>query len=322
MCWRFELGRFEMPIPDFQTFMRPLLELVSAEPKRIRDCIDRLGEHFSLSEQERVELIPSGRMTRLASRVHWAATYMAQAGLVERPRRGVVVATERGREVLRGHQGRIDIPLLESFAEFQAFRERGRRNGDGPAAVEVAVAALDPIPKSPNERLEEAASEIESAIRSALLRRILAADPGVFEGLVVKLLEAMGYGGGRAGAGVRVGQSGDGGIDGVVNEDPLGLDVVHVQAKRYAPDRPIGASALREFAGALDERGALKGVFVTTSGFTRDAWTYSGRSPKRLILIDGERLTELLVRYEVAVRRVQRIDLFEVDDAAFDEPGS
>lgn len=314
-----------MAIPDFQTFMRPLLELVAEEQRPIRDCIGRLGDRFALSDVERAEAIPSGRISRLGSRVHWAATYLAQAGLVARPRRGVVVASERGREVLRDHAGPIDIRFLERFREFRAFRER-RRNGEAPEAspneraVELVVVPEEP-PKSPNERLEEAATEIEAALREALLERVLEADPGVFEALVVKLLEAMGYGGGRAGAGVRVGKSGDGGIDGLVNEDPLGFDVVHVQAKRYAADRPVGAGALREFAGALDERGALKGVFVTTSTFTRDARTYAERSPKRLVLIDGARLTGLMVRYGVAVRRVQRIDLYDVDEAAFDEPG-
>ncbi len=311
-----------MAIPDFQTFMRPLLELVANEPRRIRDCIVELGDRFGLSDDERAEMIPSGRISRLGSRVHWAATYMAQAGVVERPRRGVIVATERGRRLLTDELGRIDIRTLERFPEFQVFRERGRGNG----AVAVADEALpsstvDIIPKSPNERLEEAASEIDAALREALLARVLDAEPGVFENLVVKLLEAMGYGGGRAGAGARVGKSGDGGIDGLVNEDPLGLDVVHVQAKRYATDRPVGAAALREFGGALDERGAVKGVFVTTSSFTRDASAYAARSPKRLVLIDGERLTQLMVRYGVAVRLVQRVDLYDIDEAAFDDLG-
>jgi restriction system protein len=255
----------------------------------------------------------------LANRVHWAITYMVQAGLLERPRRAVVACTARGRYVLRKHPERIDNTVLNQFPEFRAFKERSKsprrqhKSEDNGAVAGSAETEVDSA--TPEERMELAADEVNVALRQELLSRIVAAPPIFFEHVIVDLMLAMGYGG--AGAGKHLGRTADGGVDGVINEDPLGLDIVFLQAKRYAPGNAIGVSQIREFAGTLDERGAVKGVFVTTSSFANPARHYADRSPKRLILIDGDELSRLLIHYGVGVRNFRRFDLNKIDEDYF-----
>ncbi len=218
-----------------------------------------------------------------------------------------------------GNVSRIDNQTLQQFAEFRDFKARSKQStvsvslapqNNGPIVPSVA---LDDT--TPEERIEAAADELSSAIREELLSRIIEATPTFFEVLIVDLMLAMGYGG--SGSGKHLGKSSDGGVDGVINEDPLGLDIVYLQAKRYAPGNTIGVNQIREFAGSLDERGAIKGVFVTTSTFAGPARSYAERSPKRLILIDGEELTRLLVRYGVGVRSFRTIELRRLDEDYF-----
>ena len=308
-----------MPIPDYQTLMRPVLSLVLTEEQPAKRIITKIADLYELTEDERDAKIPSGRTTVLANRVHWAITYMVQAGLLTRPRRAVAIATDRGRDVYQKNSQRIDNNTLEQFAEFHEFKARTKSSGNNAKDsvdkddAEDEMFAADKA--TPEERIEAAADEMNAALRKELLARILEAEPSFFEHLIIDLMLAMGYGG--SGSGKHLGKTADGGIDGIINEDPLGLDIVFLQAKRYAPGNGIGVNQIREFAGTLDERGAIKGVFVTTSSFAGPARTYAERSPKRLILIDGEELTRLLVRYGVGVRAFRTVELRKLDEDYF-----
>jgi restriction system protein len=299
-----------MPVPAYQTLMLPLLEFIASRAEvPARDCVEAMSAKFELSPEEREELLPSGRQTVIANRTHWAITYMAQAGLVVRPRRGVVAISARGREVLSRKPSQINNAMLAQFSEFKEFKSRTH----GPAERDVpeATQAVAVDSGTPEESIEAAQQELNTELRAELLARIMQASPTFFEHLIIDLMVAMGYGG--AGSSQHLGRSGDGGADGIISEDPLGLDNVYLQAKRYAADNAIGVEKIREFAGTLDERGATKGVFVTTSRFAAQARTYAQRSPKKLVLIDGAQLTELLVKYGVGVRTVRAIEIKRID---------
>lgn len=224
--------------------------------------------------------------------------------------------------MLSKHRDRVDNEILMHFPEFREFRARSRSrpaNG-GLEPISEMLSTEDVVPSAtPEERIEAAYTEITNELRAALLERISKGTPRFFEKLVVDLLTGMGYGGSRANAGQRVGKTADGGIDGVINEDPLGLDIVYLQAKRYAPGNTVGVDKVREFAGSLVERGATKGVFVTASQFAPAAITYVNRIPQRLVLISGEELTRLMVQYGVGVRTDRTIELRKLDLEYFEE---
>jgi restriction system protein len=239
---------------------------------------------------------------------------MTKAGLIERPRRGIFQSTDRGREVLQENPKRINNQLLQQFKEFQDFQKRSDI-GDKRAIVGSQSIRPDEGSATPEERIDSAFQELNSTLRDELLERIVQADPTFFEHLIIDLMNSMGYGG--SGSSQHLGKTNDGGVDGIINEDPLGLDIVFLQAKRYTPGNSIGVDKIREFAGSLDEKGAVKGVFVTTSHFAPQAKIYSERSPKRLILIDGEELTRLMVQYGVGVRTFQKIELRKIDEDYF-----
>ena len=271
-----------MPIPDYQTLMLPVLKLATEREQTNKACVEIIADQFSLSSEEREELLPSGKQTIIANRVHWAVTYMTKAGLIERPKRGTFTATDRGRGVIKNNPERLDIKFLEQFQEFLNFRDSSKQ-AVKPKEDEQPLTNLSETTATPEEQIEIASQEINSAVRDELLDRIVKANPTFFEKLIIDLMMAMGYG--TSGSGQHLGKTNDGGIDGIINEDPLGLDVVFLQAKRYTPGNNIGVEKIREFAGSLDERGAVKGVFVTTSSFAQGAKLYAERSPKRLILI-------------------------------------
>ena len=298
----------------------------------MRDLIGRIADDLGLSATEREQTIPSGSVTLVASRVHWAKTYLKQGGLVVQPRRAQVAITERGREVLRRDPARIDSVLLREFGEFRAFLGRTRTSGgtasassapDGGGVASAAGAAVAPVAAAeaagtPEEQIASASLALEEALRDALLARVLETTPAFFERLIVDLLLAMGYGGSRAEAGERLGRTGDGGVDGVIREDRLGLDRIYLQAKRYGPGSSVGSEAVQAFMGALIGRGAQKGVMITTSSFTRAAVGVAAQPGHlRLVLIDGEELTRLMVRYGVGVRVAQVVEIKDVDSAYF-----
>jgi restriction system protein len=306
-------------VPDYQSFMRPLLAFgADGHEKNINDAMDAVAEQFHLTDEDREQLVPSGKKTILANRIHWARTYLDKAGALKRTRRSHFVITQRGVDLLRDNPERIDNRVLKQFPEFLEFQApRVDRPVDDSAPVSENVAELSSA--TPEETIQEAEEAIAASLRAQLLDRIRELSPAFFERLVIDLIVAMGYGGTRRSVAQRLGKSGDEGIDGVVNEDPLGLDVVYIQAKRYAPDNTIGRERIQQFADALVGQGASKGVFVTTSGFSRGAVEYAQRVPQRIILVDGAELTRLMIQYGVGVRTERIIELKRIDIDYFEE---
>jgi restriction system protein len=301
-----------MSVPDFQSITLPVLQLAAHGEVHTRDAIEKLADQFELTAEEREELLPSGQQTRFSNRVYWAIVYLQRGGLIERRARGVYAITDLGHKVLAAPPERIDRRFLSQFAGVQEFeRKKPKDDSEIPSSLSISPAG------TPEERIETAIDELDEALRGSLLDRILTMTPAGFEKLIVDLMLGMGYGAG--GSGRHLGRTADGGVDGIINEDVLGLDVIYLQAKRYAPGNTIGVEKIREFAGALDEKGATKGVFVTTSQFAAPARQYAERSPKRLILIDGDELTSHLVRYGVAVRTYQTLELKKLDIDYFED---
>jgi restriction system protein len=288
-----------MPIPDYQSLMHPLLAFGSdGSEKNINDAISGIADQLGLTEDERHQLLPSGKQTIFANRVHWARTYLDKAGAIKRTRRSHFVVTDRGKQLLADNPIRIDVKILKKFPEFVAFQTpKIASESEGNILIPPNVSEVQESVVTPEEAIQQAETQIFANLRSQLLVRIGELSPSFFESLVVDLVVAMGYGGTRASVVQKLGKSGDEGIDGVVNEDPLGLDVVYIQAKRYAADNTIGRERIQQFSGALVGQGASKGVFVTTSSFTKGAIEYAIKVPQRIILVDGEELTRLMVQY-------------------------
>jgi restriction system protein len=307
-------------IPDYQTLMLPVLRLTAEGYGRVPDMLPVIAKEFAITDDEMVRLLPKGRTTVIASNAHWARTYMSKAGLVRPLRRGVFEVTERGRIVLAEKPKRIDNSLLRRFPEFTAWLERSAgRSGESESVasdsdnLQITVAQKT----TPTQRIAEARAELEAALADDLLARLLSASPAFFERAVVKLLLAMGYGDGEAEAAHLIGAPGDGGIDGIISEDALGLDRVYVQAKRYAPENAVQRPAIQQFVGSLNGEGATKGVFVTTSTFSKGAQDFTGRVTQRIVLIDGQRLARLMIKHGVGVRPTETITLSEIDENFF-----
>lgn len=308
-----------MAIPDYETFMLPVLKIAGdGQEHRIRDVMEQLAHEFGLTDEERQQLLPSGKQARFDNRVHWAKGYMVQAGLLEATKRAHFRITDRGRKVLGESPTRIDNKYLSRFPQFIKFLERNRTpSAPAPSDAVAPLAAIQT--QTPDEILRSAVSQIEGALRKELLDRIIAAPPEFFERLIVTLLLAMGYGGSRADAGQIVGRSGDGGIDGVIDQDALGLDRVYVQAKRYAVENAVSEPEIRAFSGSLGAAKANKGVFVTTSYFTQPAENFAERHPFRIVLIDGEQLAALMFRHNVGARIDETLYIKKVDEDFFTE---
>jgi restriction system protein len=304
-------------IPDYQSIMLPLLRFVEdGDEHRIGELIEPLGKSLGLPDEQLSVMLPSGRQTVFANRVHWAKTYLAQAKLLEITRRAHFRITERGREVLHKNPSRVDVHLLEQFAEFREFRERTHTAGDEAIKVEAAVAQS----ATPDEILRETIRDLDAATNSELLARILAAPPSFFENLVVTLLMKIGYGGTREDAGRAIGKSGDGGVDGVIDQDPLGLDRVYIQAKRYQPGNSVQRAEISALCNDVSLKRASKGVFVTTSEYTKGAREVAEAARHiNVVLIDGKRLTELMLRHHVGVRISETLYVKRVDEDFFDE---
>ncbi len=309
-----------MTVPDYQSCMRPMLQLCAdGREKSISEAVELIASQFRLSSEDLAEQIPSGKQTLLANRVNWACTYLDKAGALRRTRRAHFSITERGQALLAQNPDRVDARVLRQFPEFVAFQSPRHERTHDKIAPDAPQQAADLSARTPEEILQDSAEAISEALREQLLDRIRELSPAFFERVVVDLIVAMGYGGGRDSVAQRIGKSGDEGIDGVVNEDPLGLDVVYIQAKRYAADNSIGRERIQQFAGALVGQGASKGVFVTTSSFTRGALDYAQRVPQRIILIDGAELTRLMIRYGVGVRTERTIELRRIDLDYFED---
>ncbi len=307
-----------MAIPGFETLMLPILKIAGdGQEHRIGDIVSQLARDFELTEEDQQQLLPSGKQATFANRVHWARSYLVQAGLLEATKRAHFRITERGRKVLAEGPSRIDIEYLSQFPEFIKFRERGRVPDIAKSAEGSEALATPTSVQTPDELLRTTVKQIETALNKELLDRILGAPPAFFESLIVTLLLAMGYGGSRQDAGQIVGRSGDGGIDGVIDQDALGLDRVYVQAKRYAVENGVSEPEIRAFSGSLGAAKANKGVFVTTSYFTQPAQSFAERHPFRIVLIDGEQLAALMIRHNVGARIDETLYLKKLDEDFF-----
>jgi restriction system protein len=269
-----------MAIPDYQFLMLPVLKKAAVGEVKIGDVIDELATELGLSADERSELLPSGRQTIFANRVHWAKSYLKQAGLLEMTKRAHFRVSDRGRQVLETNPSKVDNKLLTQFEEFNQFRQR---HGDDNRTEVAPIVETESVAeeRTPDEVMRSAHRQINAALGQDLLDRITASPPEFFERLIVSLLLAMGYGGSGENAGRSIGRSGDDGVDGVVDQDPLGLDRVYVQAKRYQSEAKIGPSAIRDFFGSLDMHKATKGLFVTTSSFSPAATSTASMLGKR-----------------------------------------
>jgi restriction system protein len=306
-----------MAIPDYQTLMLPVLKLAgSGEELRFRDMVETLAQEFDLTAEERSELLPSGTAFLFDNRVGWARTYLKQAGLLDSPKRGVLRITDRGKATLQSRPVRIDARFLDQFAEFREFRTRRPDDNRGDRAAASAPRQTPLDIETPEERLATAYRTLRADLQAELIEQVKSASPAFFERLVVDLLLAMGYGGSRQDAGRAIGKSGDGGIDGIIKEDKLGLDVIYIQAKRW--EGTVGRPEVQKFAGALQGHRASKGVFITTSSFTREAEEYANAINTKVILINGAVLTELMIDHGVGVATTGIYELKKVDADYFE----
>ncbi len=307
-----------MSVPDYQALMLPVLAAASRGEVRIGEVVDRLAEQLSLTAEERTALLLSGKQTIFGNRVHWAKAYLGKAGLIEATRRGHFRTTARGNQVIASHPAKIDNVFLAQFDEFKQFKEKSGQNSGDDENNRAAIPALVNRPETPNEIIRVAHRQIEISLAQELLERIQAAPPDFFERLIVGLLLSMGFGGTAADAGRALGRSGDDGVDGVVDQDALGLDRVFVQAKRYSTGNNIGSAAIRDFFGSLDRHKATKGLFVTTSSFSPSARETAEFLSKRIVLIDGEQLTKLMIRHNVGCRIEDTLHIKKIDEDFFD----
>ena len=305
-----------MPIPDFQSLMLPVLKALSGGVEMpISKVRAYVADTEGLTTEDVRELLPSGRQQVFANRIAWAVTHMSHAGLVEKVRRSVYRLTKEGERLLAQAPTRIDLKVLRNYSAYAEWRT----GQSAPAASgDTALAVSEDESVTPEEALDRAAKELRDALETEVLDRVREAESAFLERVVIDLLIAMGYGGGDAAMGKVTGRSGDGGIDGTIREDTLGLDEVYLQAKKYAAGNTVGESDLRNFAGAIDAANTTKGVFVTTSSFTRAAENYVARSPKRIVLIDGEELARLMVEHNIGVRPKIQYKVKRIDEDYFD----
>jgi restriction system protein len=300
--------------------MLPLLTIAAQGPLTRAEAAEQVADLMGLTPEQRSVMIPSGDKTMVRSRVGWARTYLIQAELLRATRRGVFEITDLGRQVLAEKPASIDSKFLRRFPPFLDFIERSRKSQGSRAAEAASEEASTDWDQTPTDRLARVVAELNSTLRETLLERILAASPEFFEKLVIQLLVKMGYGGSLEEAAQHIGGPGDGGVDGVIKLDPLGLDRVYIQAKRYEPKSKVGRPDIQSFAGALDTQGTTRGVFVTTSAFTADAIACAaGIRTKQIVLIDGDQLADLLITHDVAVREKQRVLIKDVDEDFFEE---
>ncbi|MFN4294441.1 MAG: winged helix-turn-helix domain-containing protein [Thermoflexales bacterium] len=301
-----------MTIPDYQSIMLPLLKFAGdGKEHSLRETIEALADRFNLTEEERSELLPSGQQAIFDNRVGWARTYLKKAGMLETTRRGYYRLTERGEQILRQNPSEINTAFLRQFPEFAEFQRTTRIRSD------EAEDERSNETQTPEEAIETAYQKLRQELATEILQMIKGRSPAFFERLVIDLLVKMGYGGTRKDAGEAIGRSGDGGIDGIIKEDRLGLDIVYVQAKRW--DSVVGRPEIQKFAGALQGQRARKGIFITTSTFSLDALDYVARIDSKIVLIDGNMLAQLMIDHNVGVASVASYELKRIDSDYFTE---
>lgn len=303
-------------IPDYQTIMLPLLKFAGDQKEHnIREAIDYISNLFQLTDEERKQILPSGQQYVIDNRVGWARTYLKKAGLVETPKRSFFIITKAGLDVLKNNPAEINVSFLSQFDSFNEFKsiknEKDKEGDDSERFIENETT------KTPQELIEHGYNKIRNDLSQELITIVKQSSPSFFERLVVELLLSMGYGGSLKDAGQAIGQSGDGGIDGIIKEDKLGLDVIYIQAKRW--ENVVGSKEVRNFVGSLVGQKANKGVFITTSNFTKDSIEYVKTISHKVILIDGELLTQLMIDNNIGVSKVISYDIKKIDNDYFNE---
>ncbi|MCA6436659.1 MAG: restriction endonuclease [Bacteroidetes bacterium] len=301
-------------IPDYQSIMLPLLEFISdGKEYKMRYVTDELAVKFGVTEEEQKELLPSGVAPVFYNRTAWAKTYLKKAGLIDSPKQGIVVISKRGLDVLKKKPSSINVKFLKQFSEFVEFQTSKRED-------EIETETNDEqSTQTPEESLETAYQKIRKSLASELINKVVELSPAFFEKLVVELLVKMGYGGSIKDAGKAMGKSGDEGIDGTIKEDKLGLDIIYIQAKRWKPGNVVGRPELQKFVGALAGQGAKKGIFITTSNFTKEAIEYTPRNETKIVLIDGHQLAQLMIDYNLGCTPQQTYEVKKIDSDYFGE---
>ena len=303
-----------MPVPDFQSMMLPVLQaLADGKPHAVKDLSEQVAKAMGVSDADRKEELPSGGTSKWANRIAWVGTHFNFAKLISRPTRGQMQITQRGSEVLQKNPKRIDLRLLGQFPEYVEAKKPKKVTAAG--VVEHEDEEESKI--TPQETLEKSFAELRKTLAAELLDLVKSKPALFFERLVLQVMQRLGYGSLLKEPTEHLGGSGDGGLDGLVKEDKLGLDVIYVQAKRW--DSPVGAKTVREFLGALDQAGAKKGVLITTSTFTKDARAPLGKTDKKIALIDGQMLAELMIDHDLGVATGKVFQLKKVDSDFFEE---
>ncbi|MBI5807587.1 MAG: restriction endonuclease [Ignavibacteriales bacterium] len=303
-------------IPDYQSLMLPLLKLLSdGKEHKYRELIETLAEKFHLTAEERKDLLASGNQPIFDNRVGWAKTYLKKAGLIESTQRATFVITQLGKEVLSKNPDKIDVKYLNQFSSFVEFRKFSRKDNES----EEEESKNGANENTPEEILDSAYQSIRKSLASELLQKVIDLSPSFFERLVIDLLVKMGYGGSVKDAGKAIGKSGDEGIDGTIKEDKLGLDTIYIQAKKWKTGNIVGRPEIQKFVGALAGQGAKKGIFITTSTFTKDALDYNPRNETKIVLIDGEQLAQLMIDFNIGCTTQQIYELKKIDNDYFSE---
>ena len=299
-----------MAIPDYQTCMLPLLKFAKDEKEHsLREAVDQLAPKFNLTDEEIREMLPSGQQPLFLNRLGWARTYLKQAGLLEPTKRGYFCITQRGIEVLNEKPDKITKKYLERFEEFRQFLQRKKRGSNKKKDDDTET------DKTPAEELESAYENLRDNLTDELIEKLKSCPPSLFEQIIVELLVRMGYGGSRKDAGQAIGKSGDGGIDGIIKEDRLGLDIIYIQAKRW--ENTVSRPEIQKFAGALQGQRARKGIFVTTSSFSKEAQEYVKNIDSKIILIDGDQLAQFMIDSNVGVSPVAVYEVKRIDSDYF-----
>lgn len=304
-----------MAIPDYQSLMLPVLQIAALGETRVPLVAAQIADQINLTQEEREEMLPSGKQKLLHNRIHWAKFYMSKAGLIHSPKRGIFVASKAGKDLLLTEPSQIDVESLKAYPAFAEFYSNAESQDTSIQRGEAAKATASTA--TPEEQIDAAQAVLISALQTDIMERVLEQSPSFFEHLIVELLVAMGYGGSHEKAARKLGKSGDGGIDGVIDEDRLGLDRIYIQAKRYAPGLSVGRPDIQSFVGSLVGLGASKGVFVTTSKFSKHALDFVAGLQHRVILLDGDRLSELMIEFGVGVRVNRTIEVKRLDEDYF-----
>jgi restriction system protein len=310
-----------MAVPNFQSLMLPVLkELADGQEHELKSLYKSVGEKVNLTEEEKEELLPSGKQRVYHNRIGWANFYLSKAGLVDKVRRAVFKISKQGENLLATNPAAINKSMLERYPAYIEFIQLSRANTrETTQTTQPTSLAIEESELSPTEQISVSFKTIQSELVDELLDVIRVGSPKFFETLVVDLMLAMGYGGWSKDSGKATQYSADGGIDGIINEDPLGLETIYLQAKRYSEGNTVGRPDIQAFSGALDMQRARKGVFITTSKFSRDALEYVQRIEKKIVLIDGQQLAEMMIKYNLGVTVKDTYQIKNIDTDYFNE---